>query len=147
MGNNDIIKPDRRKFITIGAKAAMTGLAGLSVLTSASGQNAESSNSNSKKDTIIDGHSHMLMGSYGPGIQKRKVEDLKEINLQNLFNQMDDMGIEMFVSVVQETMRIWKDWTGTNELIIDLQEKYPERFIGIFGAEPLNNRNVFNKQR
>ena len=145
MGNKDIVKPDRRKFITKGATAALSGLAGLSVINYASGQNTVSSNS--KKTAIIDGHSHMLMGSYGPGIQKRKAEDLKEINLQDLFNKMDETGIEKFVSVVQETMRIWKDWTGTNELIIDLQKKFPDRFIGIFGAEPLTDRNVFNKQR
>ena len=144
---NNTDKSGRRKFLTRAATSAITGLAGFSVFRQANVLRAETSESNSGKTAIIDGHSHMLMGLYESGKQKRRVEDFKEINLQNLFDQMDEMGIEKFVSVVQETMRIWKDWTGNNELIIDIQEKFPDRFIGIFGAEPLDNRNVFNRQR
>ena len=133
MNEKDIRKSSRRKFLMASTKTAISGFAGLSVLNSASGQNAEYSNPNSKKSTIIDAHSHMLMAK-----EKRRVEDLTEIKLQDLFGQMDEMGIEMFVSGVG---------LGTDELIIDMQEQFPERFIGILGIKPIINRNVFNRQR
>ncbi|AWT58866.1 MAG: hypothetical protein DF168_00038 [Candidatus Moanabacter tarae] len=96
---------------------------------------------------MIDAHSHMLMDGDNLGIKRRSVNDLTEIDIPKLFDRMDELGIERFVSVVQETRRIWNKWTGTNELIVDLQEKYPERFNGIFGAEPMDEQNVFNRQR
>ncbi len=146
MDKKDNKKSGRRKFLTAGA-TAVAGFTGSSIITSASGQIKESSHPDFKNGAIIDAHSHMLMGLYDEGKQKRRVKDFTEFNLQDLFDKMDEMGIEKFVSVVQETQRIWKDWTGNNELIVNLQEKFPERFIGIFGAEPLDSRNVFNKQR
>ncbi len=96
---------------------------------------------------MIDAHSHMLMDSDELGTKRRRAADLPEIDLPKLFQRMDQLGIESTVTVVQETRRIWKNWTGTNDLIIDLQAKYPDRFIGIFGAEPMDERNVFHRQR
>jgi predicted TIM-barrel fold metal-dependent hydrolase len=96
---------------------------------------------------MIDAHSHMLMDGDESGTKRRCAEDLTEIDFPKLFDRMDELGIERTVSVVQETRRIWKKWTGTNDLIVDLQAKYPDRFIGIFGAEPMDERNVFNRQR
>ena len=96
---------------------------------------------------MIDAHSHMLMDGDEFGIKRRRAENLTEVDIPKLFDRMDELGIERFVSVVQETRRIWKRWTGTNDLIVDLQEKYRDRFIGIFGAEPMDEQNVFNRQR
>ena len=96
---------------------------------------------------MIDGHTHMLLGSGGPGTRRESVADLKEIDFAELFEKMDEAGIDMMVTVVQETMRVWKDWTGSNELAIDLQEKFPDRILGVFGAEPLDDRNLFKRKR
>lgn len=96
---------------------------------------------------MIDAHSHMLMDGDETGAKRRRVEDLAEVDLPKLFERMDRLGIEHTVSVVQETRRVWKRWTGTNDLIVDLQEKHPDRFTGIFGAEPMDERGVFNRRR
>lgn len=143
MGNQDISNPTRREFLAAaGAASAATVIAGSPVMAQQKPERNESPKPKSKR-SIIDGHSHMLMD----GAKKRKVSDLKEIDLSKLFKQMDDYGIEMFVSVVQETQRVWGNWTGTNDLIIDLQKSFPERFRGVFGAEPLDKNDVFNKKR
>lgn len=96
---------------------------------------------------MIDAHSHMLMASDELGTGRRRIEDLTEIDFPKLFDTMDELGIERTVSVVQETRRVWKNWTGTNELAADLQARYPDRFIGVFGAEPMDERHVFHRQR
>ena len=92
---------------------------------------------------MVDGHSHMLMSGGRRG-EKRKVEDLTEVDLDLLFHGMDELGIECIVSLVQDTTRIWKTWTGTNDIIVDLQDKFPDRFMGVFGAEPLDSNDVLN---
>lgn len=144
MGNQDISNPTRRELLAAaGAATAATVIACSPVMAQQKPERNESQNPKSKR-SIIDGHSHMLMGG---DKRKRKVSDLKEIDLSKLFNQMDDYGIEMFVSVVQETQRVWGNWTGTNDLIIDLQKSFPERFRGVFGAEPLDKNDVFNRKR
>ena len=96
---------------------------------------------------MIDGHSHMLMDGDKTGTKRQKVEDLKEVDLDELFRKMDEIGLEMIVSLVQETVRIWDSWTGTNKIIVDLQKRFPDRFMGVFGAEPVDKNDVFNKKR
>ena len=64
---------------------------------------------------MIDAHSHMLMDGDETGVKRRRVEDLGEIDLPKLFERMDRLGIEHTVSVVQETRRVWRRWTGTND--------------------------------
>jgi len=75
---------------------------------------------------VIDGHSHLLMS--GGGREKRGAADLTEVDLDVLFVGLDRLGIERVVSLVQDTTRIWRSWTGTNDLAIDLQVTYPDRF-------------------
>ncbi|HDY86998.1 MAG TPA: hypothetical protein ENH82_02650 [bacterium] len=130
-------KTSRRKLLSLSAMAGMTGLAGLSALQPNSAIGKESSNPDSKGNALIDAHSHMLSGLYRFEKRKKRFNNLKEINLQDLFDQMDTMGIEKFVTVSQG---------GSNELSIDLQKAFPDRCIGIFGAIPIDNRNVFNRQ-
>lgn len=143
MSNKNSTNPNRREFLAAaGAATAATVMASSSVIAQQKPASDESQKPKSKHP-IIDGHSHMLMD----GGSKRKVSDLTEVDIPKLFKKMDDYGIEMFVSVVQETQRVWGDWTGTNELIVDLQKKFPERFRGVFGAEPLDKNDVFNKKR
>lgn len=96
---------------------------------------------------MIEGHSHMLMGTEKRGTRRQKVEDLVEVDLDVLFQKMDEIGLERIVSFVQETMRVWGNWTGTNEMIVDLQEKFPDRFLGVFGAEPLGENDALNETR
>ena len=91
---------------------------------------------------MIDGHTHLLQGHL-----RRRVEDIKDINLTELFGRMDEIGIEKIVTLSQEMRRVYKTWLGSNEITIDLQEKFPERIVGIFGAEPLDERDMFNAKR
>ena len=91
---------------------------------------------------MIDGHTHMLQGQ-----QRRRVEDIKEINLSELFDKMDEIGIGKIVTLTQEEMRVSKRWLGSNEITIDLQEKFPERVVGIIGGEPLDEKDRFNAKR
>ena len=148
MDNTIAVKPTRRKFLaTAGAATAATVVAGSALPASQDAVDDGTDRSASRKAAIFDAHSHMLMAGDSMGTERRSVSDLKEISIPDLLAKMDELGIERIVSVVQETRRIWKDWTGSNDLIIDLQEKYPDRFIGIFGAEPLDDRSVLNRKR
>ncbi len=131
-------KVSRRKLLSLSAMAGMTGLAGFSAFQPKSAIAQESSNPDPKENTLIDAHSHMLSGLYRYEKQKRKFDNLKEINLQDLFDQMDEAGIEKFVTVSQG---------GSNELIIDLQGAFPDRCFGLFGVQPFDRRNAFNRQR
>ena len=147
MGNKDTTNPTRRELLAgAGAAAAAAVIGGNPVMAQQRTKGHDHGKQKSKQ-LIIDGHSHMLMDGDVTGTKRRKVSDLKEIDLPKLLKQMDDYGIEMFVSVVQETKRVWGDWTGTNEIIVDLQKKFPKRFRGVFGAEPLDKNDVFNKKR
>lgn len=102
MNNTDNIgKVSRRKLLSLGAKAGTAGLAGFSAIRPNSAIGKESLNPDSKKNALIDAHSHMLSGLYNFEKQKRDFHKLKEINLQDLFDQMDQMGIEKFVTVSQ----------------------------------------------
>ena len=94
---------------------------------------------------MIDGHSHLLMSSSER--EKRRVADLTEVDLEVLFAGLDRLGIERVVSLVQDTTRIWRGWTGTNDLAIDLQAKFPDRFMTVFGGEPLDRENRLNRRR
>ncbi len=96
---------------------------------------------------MIDGHSHMLMDRDRTGTKRRSVRDLVEIDFAGLFEQMDTVGLEKIVSIVQETTRVGDEWLGTNELVIDLQNTYPDRFMGVFGAEPLDRSDKLNTRR
>ena len=139
-------KPTRREFLAAGAVTAASALAGNSV-SKLQGQDTGSVKAKYVSPVMVDGHSHMLMDSDKDGTRKRKVEDLTEVVIDDLFQRMDDVGIEMFVSLVQETERIWDSWTGTNEIIVDLQNKFPDRFRGVFGAEPLDKNDALRKKR
>ena len=96
---------------------------------------------------MIDGHSHMLMDTDRTGSKRRKVQDLKEVNVHELFKKMDEIGLERIVTIVQEMVRIGDSWLGTNDLVVDLQKKFPDRFMGVFGAEPLDKNDVLNTKR
>jgi len=89
----------------------------------------------------------MLQGWQPLESLKRKVEDLKGVNLTELFEKMTEIGLEKMVTLAQEMTRVSRAWLGSNELTIDLQEKFPERIVGIIGAEPLDERDVFNTKR
>jgi predicted TIM-barrel fold metal-dependent hydrolase len=143
MRNEKRSNPNRREFLAAaGASTATTVVAAGPVMSQLDPTNSESPHRRPKRP-VVDGHTHMLMGRGN----KHQVSDLKEIDLSKLFKQMDDYGIEMFISVVQETQRVWGDWTGTNDLIVDLQKSFPERFRGVFGAEPLDKSDVLNQKR
>ena len=43
---------------------------------------------------MIDGHSHMLMGTEKRGTRRQKVEDLVEVDLDVLFQKMDEIGLD-----------------------------------------------------
>ena len=88
---------------------------------------------------MIDGHSHMLAGLAG--------RDTADFNFGGLFSAMDNLGIEKLVTFVQETERIYKDWLGSNENAVELQTKYPDKIVGIIGAEPMDDRNLFHRKR
>ena len=96
---------------------------------------------------MIDGHTHMLLGEERGHPLLRSVAELKEIDLAEVMETLDEIHIDLMVTVVQETMRVWKCWTGSNELAIDLQEKFPDRILGVFGAEPLDDRGLLNRKR
>jgi len=89
----------------------------------------------------------MLQGWQPLESLKRKVEELKGVNLTELFEKMDEIGLEKMVTLTQEMTRISRGWLGSNELAIELQEKFPENIAGIIGAEPLDEKNVFNINR
>lgn len=147
MGNRDETNPNRREFLAAaGAATAATVINSSLIMAQQKAANDKSPKPKSRL-VIIDGHSHLLMDGDKTGTKRRRVEDLKEIDLPEFFKQMDDFGIEMFISVVQETKRVWGDWTGTNDIIVDLEEKFPERFRGVFGAEPLDKNDVLKKKR
>ncbi len=148
MEEPDAAKPSRRAFLTAaGATTAATVLAGNSIANAQEDAEKTTPKGKSRRTRIFDGHTHMLLDSDEKGLKRRSAADLKEINLPNLFARMDELGIEKMVLVIQETQRIWKEWLGTNEMIIDLQTKYPDRFIGVYGAEPLTTDNVLNRER
>ncbi len=96
---------------------------------------------------MIDAHTHMLMGSPKAGQPRLRAEQITEVNLPEFFKRMDALGIEKMVTFVQEMQRVYKSWLGSNELAIDLQKTYPEKVIGIIGAEPMSDQNLFHKER
>ncbi len=96
---------------------------------------------------MIDGQSHMLAGMAKDKLQEEGVAKTTNLDLTDLFRVMDELGIERLVTFVQEMERIYKRWLGSNDNAIELQSKHPERIIGIMGAEPMDDRNVFHKKR
>ena len=94
---------------------------------------------------MIDGHSHLLMSSSGR--EKRRVSDLTEVDLDVLFAGLDRLGIERVVSLVQDTTRVWGGWTGTNDLAINLQTTFPDRFMTVVGGEPVDRENLLDRLR
>lgn len=95
---------------------------------------------------MIDGHTHMLQGRRPLESLKRRVEDL-DVNFADLFEKMDQIGLEKMVTLAQEMTRVSKAWLGSNDLTINLQEKFPKRIVGIIAAEPIDERDVFNIER
>ena len=138
----------RREFLSAaGAAGAGMILAGNNVPAIAAEQNHVQEESEQLDSSIIDGHSHLLMGLYDPERKRKKVSDITEFDIQEFTKMLKQNGIDKVVSVVQETMRIWKDWTGDNDFVVNLHKEFPDIFYGIFGAEPLDDNNVFNRER
>ncbi|MFC2098568.1 amidohydrolase family protein [Bacteroidota bacterium] len=138
----------RREFlIAAGAASAGSLLVGNTIPVKAAGQDNNIVDPSLENIIMIDGHSHMLMGAGNPETNRRKVSELTEVDIPGFVGLLKQNGIEKVMTVVQETMRIWNEWTGNNDLIIDLQKEYPEVFYGIFGAEPFDENDVFNKER
>jgi uncharacterized protein len=144
----DTTRLSRRDLLAgAGATAASIALIGPDLTSAPLSRSPESGSSTPGKAPIIDAHSHMLMDGDAEGKKRRNVSDLSDVNLPGLFKKMDELGIERTVTVVQETRRVWEDWTGTNQITMDLQERFPERFVGVFGAEPLDRHDVLNRER
>jgi len=138
----------RREFFKVaGTTGAGMLLAGNSVSGSAVEPDQKMKESPSISGSLIDGHSHMLMGVYNPETERKKVSDITEADIPGFVKLLKQNGIEKVITVVQETMRIWKDWTGNNELIVDLQKEYPGLFYGLFGAEPIDSNGKCNRER
>ena len=86
---------------------------------------------------FIDAHSHMPQGKHPLDNIPARVEDLADFDMQALLAGMDELEIEIVVSLAQEMTRIRSQWIGSNQLAADLQERFDGRFIGIAGFEPL----------
>ena len=141
-------QPTRRDFLTAaGATSASMAVACFSLGPFAPSGFAQSAGSVPRKAPIIDAHSHMLMDVDPAGRVRRSVSDLDDISLPDLFKKMDELGIEKIVTVMQETVRVWGERLGTHEITMDLQEKFPDKFLGVFGAEPLDKNGVLNRER
>ncbi len=147
MSSKELFKPTRREFLSAAGATTTATVIGQNPLRLAQTDTEASSSAKSQRIPMIDAHSHMLMDSDESGTKRQRVEDLADLDLEALFARMDEVGIEMFFSVVQETKRVWGEWTGTNKIIVDLQEKFPERFRGIFGAEALDKNDILKVER
>lgn len=138
----------RREFFkAVGTAGAGIFIAGNSVSVRAVESDQKIKEPPSVNATVIDGHSHLLMGVYDPKTERRKVSEITEVDITEFARLLKQNGIEKVITVVQETMHIWKEWTGNNELIVDLQKEFPDLFYGIFGAEPFDDIGVFNHKR
>ncbi len=142
--------PTRRDFLSAAGVTAAS-MAGTTSLPGASPGGAPAKPNHlsppPRKAPIIDAHSHMLMGLDEEGKTKHSVSDLTEINLPEFFKKLDELGVEKLVTVTQETVLVWEEWSGTVDITMDLQAKFPDRFLGVFGAEPLDTHDVLNRER
>ena len=95
----------------------------------------------------IDGHSHMLQGRRARGCLARTLEDLRGVELDALWEGLEEAGVEGVVTLAQEMTRVRDQWLGSNELAAELQERLEGRFWGIAGFEPVTRADQFNGPR
>lgn len=96
---------------------------------------------------VIDAHSHLLQASHPADSLPQSLDDLSAVDISVLLAGLDDLGIEVVVTLAQEMTRIRGTWLGSNNLVADLQQRYPGRFLGIASFEPVTKSDQFNGPR
>ena len=96
---------------------------------------------------VIDAHSHMLQGRHPCSDLPRSLDDLNDIDVHELLEGLDRLGVEVVVTLAQEMTRIRDEWLGSNDLAADLQKRLDGRFFGIAGFEPVTRSDQFNGPR
>lgn len=96
---------------------------------------------------MIDAHSHLLQGRHPSDHLPQSLEDLSDVDVPGLLAVLDDLGVEVVVTLAQEMTRIRGEWLGSNPLAADLQRRFPDRFVAIAGFEPLTRSDQFNGPR
>jgi predicted TIM-barrel fold metal-dependent hydrolase len=95
---------------------------------------------------IIDAHSHMLQGFHPCAQLPTSFEDLK-VDVSELLRGLDQLGVQVVVTLAQEMTRIRDQWLGSNELAAAIQKHLSGRFVGIAGFEPVTRADQFNGSR
>ena len=96
---------------------------------------------------VIDAHSHLLQGRHPCNNLPKSLDDLNDVDLHGLLAGLDQLGVEVVVTLAQEMTRIRDQWLGSNELSADLQKRLNGCFIGIAGFEPVTRSDQFNAPR
>ncbi len=96
---------------------------------------------------VIDAHSHMLQDRHACDELPGSLDDLGDIDVRGLLTGLDELGVEVVVTLAQEMTRIRGQWLGSNELAADLQARFEDRFVGIAAFEPVTRTDQFNGPR
>ena len=96
---------------------------------------------------VIDGHSHMLQGYHPCNDLPKSLGDLNDVDVPELLEGLDQLGVEAVVTLAQEMARIREEWLGSNDLAADLQKRLNGRFFAIAGFEPVTRSDQFNRLR
>jgi predicted TIM-barrel fold metal-dependent hydrolase len=96
---------------------------------------------------VVDAHSHLLQATRPHDRLPRSLDDLADVDVPALFAGMERLGIDRVVTLAQEMTRIRGQWHGSNALVADVQQRFPDRFVAVAGFEPVTRTDQFNGPR
>jgi predicted TIM-barrel fold metal-dependent hydrolase len=89
----------------------------------------------------------MFQGRHPCNDLPKSLDDIDDIDVHRLLAGLDQLGVEVVVTLAQEMTRIRGQWLGSNDLAADLQKRLNGRFIGMAGFEPITRSDQFNEPR